>query len=69
MDLAIRERLKKFFAALALLSVELIIIWILFFGCIIVFAYTVYRIFLVKKDNLDTNVFNYLATHVSAQRN
>jgi undecaprenyl-diphosphatase len=67
MDLAIRGRLKKFFAALALLSVELIIIWILFFGCIIVFAYTVYRIFLVKKDSLDTNVFNYLATHVSAQ--
>ena len=67
MDLAVRGRVKKFFAALALLSIELIIIWILFFGCIIVFAYTVYRIFLVKKDSLDTNVFNYLATHVSAR--
>jgi undecaprenyl-diphosphatase len=65
MALAIRGRMKKFFAALALLSLELLIILILFFGCIIVFAITVYRIFLLKKNTLDDNVFNYLATHVS----
>jgi undecaprenyl-diphosphatase len=62
---AIRSKFKKFLAALALLSVELLIIWILFFGCIIIFALTAYRIFLLKKDDLDTAVFNFLATDVS----
>ncbi len=62
---AIRSRFKKFLAALALLSVELLIIWILFFGCIIIFGVTAYRIFLLKKDDIDSTVFNFLATHVS----
>ena len=62
---AIRSKFKKFLAALALLSVELLIIWILFFGCIIIFALTAYRIFLLKKDGIDTTVFNFLSSHVS----
>jgi len=65
MALAIKGRMKRFFAALALLSIELLIIFILFFVCIIVFAVTAYRIFLLKKDSLDSDVFNYLASHVS----
>ena len=60
-------RLKKFFASLALLSIELIIIWVLFLFCIIVFAVTVYRIFLLRKDDIDTSVFNFLASHVSSR--
>jgi len=62
---AIRSKFKRFLAALALLSVELLIIWILFFGCIIIFALTAYRIFLLKKDGIDTTVFNFLSSHVS----
>jgi len=62
---AIRARVKKFFAALALLSVELLVIWILFLICIITFALTAYRIFLLKRDDIDTSVFNFLAIHVS----
>jgi len=65
MTSAIKARVKKFFAALALLSIELLIIWALFFVCILVFAVTAYRIFLLRKDDIDTSVFNYLATHVS----
>jgi membrane-associated phospholipid phosphatase len=65
MALKIKGRMNKFFAALALFSVELIIIWILFFGCIIVFAVTAYRIFLLKKDSLDNSVFNFVANSVS----
>ena len=67
MALTIRSRFKKFLAALALLSVELLIIWTLFFGCIIIFAVTAYRIFLLKKDDIDSVVFNFLATHVSTK--
>jgi membrane-associated phospholipid phosphatase len=65
MTSAIKARMKKFFAALALLSVELLIIWILFFICILVFALTAYRTFLLKKEDIDTSVFNFLATLVS----
>ena len=65
MALAIRGRIKKFFAVVALFSVELLIVWLLFFGCIIIFAVTAYRIFLLKKDSFDQTVFNYLASHVS----
>jgi membrane-associated phospholipid phosphatase len=65
MTKAIKARLKKFFAALALLSIELLTIWILFFICLLVFALTAYRIFLLRRDDIDTSVFNFLATHVS----
>jgi undecaprenyl-diphosphatase len=59
------SRVKKFFASLALLSIELIIIWILFLACILIFALTAYRIFLLRKDDIDSSVFNFLAAHVS----
>ena len=65
MRLAVKTRLKEFFAALALLSVELLIIWLLFLVCILVFAVTAYRTFLLERDDIDTSVFNFLATHVS----
>ena len=65
MRTVIKARMKKFFAALALLSVELLIIWILFLICIGVFAITAYRTFLLKKDDIDLSVFQFLAAHVS----
>ncbi len=58
-------RVKKLFAALALLSVELLVILILFLICILIFAVTAYRIFLLKKDDIDTSVFYFLKAHVS----
>ncbi len=67
MATVVKGRFKRFFAALALLSVELLIIWILFFICILVFAVTAYRIFLLKRDDIDTGVFNFLAAHVSSR--
>jgi undecaprenyl-diphosphatase len=65
MRAAIKARVKKFFAALALLSVELLIIWTLFFICVLIFAVTAYRIFLLKRDDIDTSVFNFMETLVS----
>ena len=65
MAFAIRTRTKRFFAALALLSVELLVVWVLFFFCILIFAVTAYSIFLLKKDSIDTSVFNFLSAHIS----
>jgi membrane-associated phospholipid phosphatase len=58
-------RIKKLWAELALLSVELIIILILFFLAIIGFAYLAYEVFHVKKDVIDFKIFDFLTRYVT----
>jgi undecaprenyl-diphosphatase len=65
MTSAIKARVKKFFAAVALMSVELLILWTLFFSCIIIFVVIAYRIFGLNRDDFDTRAFNFLAAYVS----
>lgn len=60
------RQIKKFFAQLALLSVELLIIWALFLGSFIAFIYLVFRVFYFKKEAVDFAVFDYLQQYVSA---
>jgi undecaprenyl-diphosphatase len=67
MSTTVKPKIKRFFAAFALLSIELLIILVLFCACIVIFAVTAYRIFLLKKDDLDLSVFNFLSAHVSAR--
>ena len=59
------RRVKKFWAALALLSVEMTIVLSLFVVALIAFLYITRRIFFLKKTKLDDRVFAYLKTHVS----
>src|SRR5215213_8536285 len=59
------RQIKKFFAQLALLSLELLIVWLLFFSAFIVFIYVAFRIFYFKKDQFDFAVFDYLKQYVS----
>jgi len=61
----IRSRVKKFFAAFALLSVELIIVWVLFLLALILFIVVADAIFLRKKDRFDVDMFQLLSHHVS----
>lgn len=63
------KRVKRFWAALALLSVEMTIVLILFVIAITAFAYITRRVFVLNKTKLDTNVFNYLKAHVSERNN
>lgn len=51
------KRIRRFFAALALLSVELIIVLILFVVALLSFAYIINDIFGLKDTNFDMNVF------------
>lgn len=60
-----RRQIKKFFAQVALLSVELLIIWLLFLGSFILFIYLVFRVFYFKKEEFDFAVFDYLKQYVS----
>ena len=60
-----RRQVKKFFAQLALLSVELLIVWILFLCSFLLFLYVVFRVFYFKKEEVDFAVFDYLKQYVS----
>lgn len=61
----VRKQIKKFWASLALLSIELLIVWALFMLSFLVFIFVVFRIFYFKKDNFDFAVFDALEKYVS----
>ena len=65
----ISKRVKRFWAALALLSVEMTIVLCLFIVALTAFVYITRRVFVLNKTRLDTNVFNYLQSHVSERNN
>jgi membrane-associated phospholipid phosphatase len=62
-------RVKKFWAAIALLSVEMTIVVLLFIVALVVFIYITRRIFVLNKTKLDDSVFAYLKNHVSERNN
>ncbi len=61
----VRKEVKKFWAALALLSLELIIVLGLFFSALFGFILLARRIFLHRKEEFDFKVFEWLAQYVS----
>ncbi len=56
---------KRFWAALALLSVEMIVILGLFFASLAGVVYIIRRIFLLKNEELDNEVFAVLAPYIN----
>jgi membrane-associated phospholipid phosphatase len=65
----ISGRVKRFWAQLALLSVEMTIVLVLFVVALTAFVYITRRVFVLNKTKLDNAVFNYLKTHVSERNN
>jgi len=62
-------KVKRFWAQVALLSVEMTIVLVLFEIALTGFVYITRRVFVLNKTKLDTNVFNYLQAHVSERNN
>ncbi len=60
-----KRRIKKFFAQVALLSVELIIAWSLFFISLLLFVYVAFRVFYFKKEAFDFAVIDALKPYVN----
>jgi undecaprenyl-diphosphatase len=56
---------KKFWAALALLSVEMIIILAVFFVSLVSFIFLVRRIFLLKNEELDNKTFDVIKPFIN----
>jgi membrane-associated phospholipid phosphatase len=65
----ISARVKKFWAALALLSVEMIIVLGLFLGALVLFVNMIRRVFFLHNNRFDGKVFTYLDKHVSPENN
>ncbi|MGZ8516373.1 MAG: phosphatase PAP2 family protein [Chitinophagaceae bacterium] len=62
----VRSSIKKNLASIALLSIELIIVLVLFICALLGFTVIAYRIFNLQNDQFDFLVFDELATIVSA---
>ena len=62
-------RVKKFWAALALLSIEMMIVLTLFGGALVLFVYMIRRVFFLRNNQFDDKVFAYLDNHVSSDNN
>jgi undecaprenyl-diphosphatase len=69
MLMRVRKRIESWWAALALLSVELIIILALFFAALIAFAWLVRRVFVVQKTGFDERAFEALGGYVNPFNN
>ncbi|MCY7411159.1 MAG: phosphatase PAP2 family protein [Chitinophagales bacterium] len=65
----IHHHVKKTYAALLLLSVEVIMIALLFVLSFVIFIFIVDRIFLQRTDVFDLRVFNFLSQYVTPLNN
>ena len=65
----ISAKVKKFWAAVALLSLEMFIVLVLFMSSFLLFVYMIRRVFYLRNNLFDEKVFAYLDNHVSPENN
>lgn len=61
----IRSGVKKFWAGVALLSVEMTVVFIVFTLSLLAFIFITRRIFLLRNEDLDNKVFDVLKPHIN----
>lgn len=62
-----KARVKRFVSALALLSVEVVLAWSVFFACILLFVYMAHIVFIDRSTGLDAALFQFAASHTSPE--
>lgn len=65
----VRNRIKKFWAAAALLSAEVVVGSVLLSGAVVLFVYLVRRVFVLQNNRFDEKVFRALEPYVSDTNN
>lgn len=65
----VSKRVKKFWASVALLSVEMIVVTVLFLAAVVGFVFITRRVFILGNETFDQQVFQYLEQHVSERNN
>lgn len=63
------RRVKKFWAALALLSVEMIVVLVFFLLALVLFVYLTRRVIFLHNNKFDDKVFDFLSRHVNESNN
>ncbi len=61
----VRKRVRKIWATITLLSLELIVVLSAFFAALAAFVFVARMVFLKEKKELDINIFDFLAGYVS----
>jgi membrane-associated phospholipid phosphatase len=56
---------KKVYARITLLSIEMLVVLAAFFTAVAAFVFVARMVFIKKKDKFDTEIFDYLRQHVS----
>lgn len=65
----ISKAAKKVWASLALLSIELLLMLILFIAALLSFAYLIRKVIVLQQTNFDESVFSFLRNYVSDRNN
>ena len=65
----VSKKVRKFWASIALLSVEMMAVLALFLVSLIAFVYLVRRVFVLQNNAFDQKVFDYLEQFVSPMNN
>lgn len=65
----VRSRIKKFWAALALLSAEVVVGSVLLTGAVVLFVYMVRRVFVLQNNRFDEKIFSALEPYVTENNN
>jgi membrane-associated phospholipid phosphatase len=63
------KRAKKVWAAIALLSVEMVLILTVFISALLAFAYLIRKVIVLEKTSFDENVFAFLQNYISDRNN
>lgn len=66
---AFSARVQKGFAAIALLSVEMVLILVLFIFSLLALAYLTRNVIVLHRTGFDQKVFAYLQSHISPENN
>jgi membrane-associated phospholipid phosphatase len=61
----LKSRVKKFWAGLALLSVEMLVVFAMFTISLLAFIFITRRVFLLRNEDLDNRVFDLLKPYVN----
>lgn len=65
----ISQKVKKVWAAIALLSAEMLAIVLLFIVALLAFAYLIREVIVLQQTGFDKSVFSFLQNHVSERNN
>jgi undecaprenyl-diphosphatase len=62
---SLSRKVKKFWAGLALLSVEMLALLAIFFASLLVFIFITRRVFFLKNEEMDNRAFDFFAPHIT----